>query len=183
MSNSGPDRRSNPGSGIRILIAAAVFLLSLVAASGAGAAGYRAADADMVVVYKAARVMYLLRDGERFRTYRIALGSRPRGDKIKEGDSRTPEGPYVIDWRNPDSDFHLSLHISYPTALDVAEADALGVAPGGDIMIHGLPNGQDAAAVGHPFTDWTGGCIAVTNEEIEEIWGLVADGTPIFIFP
>jgi len=111
------------------------------------------------------------------RQYRIALGRDPIGHKQCEGDGRTPEGRYTIDRRNPKSKYHLSLHISYPNADDVARAQAAAVEPGGDIMIHGLKDGELRDG------DWTQGCIAVTNEEMEEIWGLVPDGTVIVIEP
>ncbi|HWA50332.1 MAG TPA: L,D-transpeptidase family protein, partial [Dongiaceae bacterium] len=115
------------------------------------------------------------------RGYDVALGFAPEGDKAQEGDGRTPEGRYVIEARNPDSAFHLSLKISYPDAADRAAAAAQGVAPGGDIFIHGTPNWW--VLPGRPPGDWTRGCIAVTDAEIEEIWSLVRDGTPVEITP
>lgn len=121
--------------------------------------------------------MLLLSGESVVRSYRIALGRDPLGHKQEEGDGRTPEGRYTIDRRNPKSKFHLSLHISYPNRADHARAAAAGVSPGGDIMIHGLKPG-----VSHP-EDWTAGCIAVTNAEMEEVWDLVADGTPVEINP
>lgn len=105
------------------------------------------------------------------------------GPKRQEGDERTPEGLYRIDWRNPNSVAHLSLHISYPDAEDRARAGAAGVAPGGSIMIHGLPNGWGFLGALHRRLDWTDGCIGVTNAEMREIWALVPDGTPIRIAP
>lgn len=140
-------------------------------------------SADMVLVYKGRRTMYLMHDGKVIRSYQVALGRNPFGHKNQEGDGRTPEGGYLIDWRNPNSDFHLSMHISYPRPQDFTAASAAGKDPGGAIMIHGLPNGRTADQVGHPRFDWTNGCIAVSNEEIEEIWRLVNDGTAIFILP
>jgi murein L,D-transpeptidase YafK len=139
--------------------------------------------ADLVMVEKSARRLYLIHKGFIFRSYRIALGYRPNQTKMREGDGRTPEGVYLIDAHNPNSNFHLSLHISYPNSRDMAQAAALGTSPGGMIMIHGLPNGASAAQVQHPSRDWTNGCIAVSNEEIEEIWRFVDDGTPIIIRP
>lgn len=127
--------------------------------------------------------MQLLRNGEVIRSYRISLGSNPQGHKQREGDGRTPEGSYRIDWRNPRSKFHKSLHISYPNAQDRRAARSLGVPPGGAIMIHGLPNGWGWAA---PFLapwNWTDGCIAVSDAEMDEIWNAVRDGTPIEIQP
>jgi murein L,D-transpeptidase YafK len=117
------------------------------------------------------------------RSYRIALGFDPVGHKVKEGDGRTPEGRYAIEWRNPRSAYHLSLRISYPNDVDRLRAGELGVDPGGDIMIHGLPNGVGAGERGHPERDWTRGCIAVSDVEMEEIWALVADGTAVEINP
>lgn len=139
--------------------------------------------ADFVVIVKSERRISLMRQGQVLRRYRIALGDRPVGQKLREGDRRTPEGLYRIDWRNPDSVFHLSLHISYPGPADLVRARSQGLEPGGMIMIHGLPNGFTAAQIGHPQTDWTQGCIAVTNKQIEEIWRLVDDGTPVLIRP
>jgi len=121
--------------------------------------------------------MLLLRGESVLRQYRVALGRNPVGHKDREGDGRTPEGRYVIDRRNPNSRYHLSLRISYPNADDVARARAAGAEPGGDIMIHGLKDGERREG------DWTLGCIAVTDEEMDEIWGLVAEGTPIVIEP
>ncbi|MGK2859805.1 MAG: L,D-transpeptidase family protein [Thermoanaerobaculia bacterium] len=139
--------------------------------------------ADLVVVDKSDRTLTLFRAGRELRTYRIALGPSPEGHKQQEGDGRTPEGRYVIDWRNAKSAFHRSLHISYPNARDRAAARRRGVDPGGAIMIHGLPNGMEWLGAEHVASDWTLGCIAVTSEEIEEIWRVVRDGTPIEIRP
>ncbi|MGH6893695.1 MAG: L,D-transpeptidase family protein [Dongiaceae bacterium] len=136
---------------------------------------------DMIVVEKAQRRMDLISDGRVVHSYIIALGSAPSGDKREQGDGRTPEGDYIIDSRNPHSSFHFSLKISYPDASDRADAAARGVSPGGDIFIHGAPNWW--LLPGRPPGDWTRGCIAVTKEEIEEIWRLVPDGTPIKIRP
>ncbi len=138
--------------------------------------------ADRIVVEKAARRMHLMRTGATLKTYRIALGRNPVGHKEQEGDSRTPEGIYVIDARNPGSRFHLSLRVSYPNAEDRRRASARGMSPGGDIFIHGLPNGAGADAL-FAGRDWTDGCIAVTNAEIREIWAMVKDGTPTEIRP
>jgi len=133
--------------------------------------------ADRVVVNKARREMLLLRGESVLRSYRVAIGREPVGHKEREGDGRTPEGRYVIDRRNPKSRYHLSLRISYPNEADRARAQELGVKPGGDIMIHGLKDGLPRE------DDWTQGCIAVTDEEMDEIWSLVAEGTPIVINP
>lgn len=132
--------------------------------------------ADQIRVDKSERRMQLLRDGRVIRSYRISLGDAPVGPKRQQGDERTPEGRYRITFRNGASRFHLSLRLSYPDAADRARARARGVDPGGDIMIHGgTPPGYGR--------DWTDGCIAVGNAEIEEIWRLVAVGTPVRIDP
>lgn len=140
-------------------------------------------QADLIRVDKSDRRLELLRYGTVIRSYRVSLGDAPEGHKLAEGDERTPEGRYRIDWRNPNSVAHLSLHISYPNAEDRARADRLGVDPGGDIMIHGLLNGWGFLGPLHWLRDWTDGCIAVTDSEMREIWALVPDGTPIEITP
>ena len=139
--------------------------------------------AEAVRVVKSERKLYLLRKGKPYRVYGISLGSRPVGDKIQEGDKRTPEGRYIIDWRNLESRYHRALHISYPDAEDRREARARGVDPGSMIMIHGLPNKAGGNTEGYVGMDWTDGCIAVTNPEIEELLHAVKDGTPIEILP
>ncbi len=139
--------------------------------------------ATAVVVLKGERRLVLRRGAAEIAAYDIALGFAPEGHKRREGDGRTPEGRYVIDWRNADSAYHLSLHISYPSTVDKAAAAAAGEDPGGMIMIHGLPNGLGWIGGLHSARDWTAGCIAVTSDEIEEIWRLVPDGTPIEIRP
>lgn len=138
---------------------------------------------DLVSVKKGSRKMYLMSKGEIVKSYTISLGEAPEGHKVQEGDKRTPEGRYRIDYRNPNSLFHLSLHISYPNAEDYRRAEKLGVPPGGMIMIHGLPNHWRWTESTLQRKDWTNGCIAVTNQEIEEIWALVKDGTPVVIDP
>ena len=140
---------------------------------------------DRVLVRKGARTLELHKDGGVYRSYRIALGDNPRGHKMREGDERTPEGDYILDWRNPRSSYHKSIHVSYPNARDKAFARALGENPGGMIMIHGRPNWLTSPAVAREYDgrDWTDGCIAVTNPEMDEIWRLVKDGTPISILP
>jgi murein L,D-transpeptidase YafK len=139
--------------------------------------------ADSIVVEKGARTLTLFRAGEPVRVYQVALGRNPVGHKERVGDYRTPEGLYRIEGRNPQSRYHLSLRISYPAAADRARAARLGVSPGGDIMVHGLPKAYAHVGAAHRADDWTEGCIAVTNEEIEEIWGAVPVGTPIHIKP
>lgn len=156
-----------------------VVLLGACSAESAALPG----RADLVVIEKSKRTLTLFRRGRPLRTYTVALGSNPAGHKEQEGDGRTPEGRYVIDFHKRDSSFHRALHISYPNAADRRSARARGVSPGGDIMIHGLPNGMGAIGKAHRLRDWTEGCVAVTNDEIEEIWAAVPDGTPIEIRP
>ena len=157
-------------------------LLSAALLAGAGVAN-ELPRADLVVVKKSERKLYLMRNGEPFRIYSIALGEAPHGHKVRQGDSRTPEGRYTLDWRNPDSRFHKSIHISYPSEDDQLLANALGVDPGGMIMIHGESEIPVLRRVNSGRPDWTNGCIAVRNEEMEEIWQTVEDGTPIEILP
>jgi murein L,D-transpeptidase YafK len=128
--------------------------------------------ADSIVVEKGKRTLTLYQLGIPVRTYKVALGKQPVGDKIKIGDNRTPEGVYYIDFKKPESRFYKSLHISYPDAAAMQRASKLGVRPGGDIMIHGLPSEFAKLGPEHRTFDWTEGCIAVTNAEIEEIWAM-----------
>ncbi|WP_353111105.1 L,D-transpeptidase family protein [Salinisphaera dokdonensis] len=137
------------------------------------------APVDLVVVMKANRVLYLYSDGEMVDQFPIALGKDPIGTKRRRGDNKTPEGLYRLDWRNPNSDFYRSLHVSYPDAQDRAASARLGVDPGDFIMIHGQPSYDDREREG----DWTNGCIAVSNAAIDEIWNRVSDGTRIHIYP
>jgi len=137
--------------------------------------------ADSILVEKSMHRMSLLKDGQVLRTYHVALGRGGPEPKSREGDARTPEGTYVIDRHNPRSCCHLALHISYPNAWDVASARVRGVKPGSDIEIHGLSKATYWLGDWHRTRDWTHGCIAVTNGEVEEIWRAVPDGTPITI--
>lgn len=139
--------------------------------------------ANRILIEKSERKLSLLRDDAILKTYHIGLGGDPIGPKSREGDSRTPEGRYKIDFKNDASRFHLSLRVSYPDANDRASAAAAGLSPGSDIMIHGMPNGMGWIGAAHKAYDWTDGCIAVTNAEIEEIWSLVETGTSIEILP
>lgn len=139
--------------------------------------------ASEVVVHKAKRRLELWQGGRLLRAYRISLGLNPAGHKQQEGDFRTPEGRYVLDVRNPRSDFFLSMRVSYPNARDVARARKAGVPPGGQIMIHGLPNDPRWPPEHYARQDWTDGCIALSNADMMEVWMLVADGTPIDIRP
>lgn len=139
--------------------------------------------ADSIVIEKAAHRLTLFHMGRPLRTYLVALGGNPVGDKVSAGDRRTPEGLFSIEGRNPNSQYHLSLRISYPDAYHRQRAEALGVDPGGNIMIHGLPNGKGFVGAYHRTADWTNGCVALTDEEIEEIWSAVPTGTPVLIKP
>jgi murein L,D-transpeptidase YafK len=139
-------------------------------------------NVSKVVVVKSERKLKLL-DGESvIREFEISLGRQPKGAKLRSGDGRTPEGEYVLDWRNPNSQFYRSIHVSYPNDIDRSVARSMGVAPGGMIMIHGQP-------LNNPYRyaklkgDWTEGCIAVSNAAMDEIWESVEDGTPIEIRP
>jgi tetratricopeptide (TPR) repeat protein len=139
--------------------------------------------ADKILIDKKERRLTLLSKGKALKTYKIALGGNPIGPKERQGDNKTPEGTYVIDARNRDSGYHLSLHISYPNEKDKKRARELGVSPGGDIMIHGIKNGFSWVGDSHTEVDWTNGCIAVTDEEIEEIDRLTPNGTIVEIRP
>lgn len=153
-----------------IALLVAVLVVQLGAARAAG-------HADSVVVDKSDRQLYLMQGGKVWKSYPIGLGFAPEGHKRQQGDGRTPEGKYVLDWRNPQSKFYLSLHVSYPNARDREQARARGVSPGGDIFIHGR---HDPAA---GRRDWTWGCIAVSDAAMDEIWAVVPDGTTIIIRP
>ncbi len=139
--------------------------------------------ADSIVVEKSHHRLSLYHQGTLLRSYLVALGQQPVGDKVRVGDNRTPEGLFHIAGRNSESRYHRSLKISYPDAAHRARARSLGVSPGGDIMIHGLPARQAWVGAAHRDFDWTEGCIAVTNKEIDEIWTVVRVGTPILIKP
>jgi murein L,D-transpeptidase YafK len=143
----------------------------------------QAGDVDLVRVDKSERRLELLSGDKVVRSYAMVLGANPMGHKAMEGDERTPEGRYLLDWRNPESGYFRSIHISYPNADDVAAAKRAGVEPGGMIMIHGQPNGYGWWSWLIQMFDWTNGCIAVTDEDMAEIWQMVANGTPIEIKP
>jgi murein L,D-transpeptidase YafK len=139
--------------------------------------------ADKVVVRKADRKLHLIKDGEAFRTFDIALGIAPFGHKEEEGDNKTPEGTYWLDMRNPNSDYFLSIRVSYPNDTDRREARQKGVNPGGQIMIHGQPNTPTYSAAYYRQTDWTNGCIAVSNSDMIDIWLMTPRRVPIEILP
>ena len=167
------------------LAALVVLVLSAAVVIGRGASSTLAPGviADRVVVEKQARRLTVLKGGTTLKSYVVALGRNPIGAKQFEGDGRTPEGEYVVSGRKEDSAFHLALRVSYPNATERAAAEAQGRSPGGDIMIHGLRNGLGFLGPLHRVYDWTEGCIAVTNSEIEEIWRAVPDGTVVEIRP
>lgn len=161
----------------------AVFALMLLAACGPVSAQSLDGPVDLIIVEKAKRQLSAYRDGALLKRYTVALGWGGLGPKAQQGDGKVPEGRYTITAHNPNSAYHLSLRIGYPTAAQRTDAAARGVNPGGDIMIHGLPNGRGGFGATHRTVDWTDGCIAVTDEEIEELFEHVADGTPIVIQP
>lgn len=141
------------------------------------------AGVDKVLVKKSERRLYLMENGKAVDSFRISLGEHPKGQKYFEGDQRTPEGTYILDWRNSHSHYYRSIHISYPTVRETKAAEAWGMNPGGDIMIHGLPNDAGKWAFAFKGLDWTDGCIAVSNKAMDVIWNEVPDGTPITILP
>jgi len=139
------------------------------------------ATADHVIIEKSKRELTLLSEGKTLKSYHVALGRNPTGAKTQEGDNRTPEGVYLIDSRKSDSGYHRALHLSYPNAADLERARGLGVEPGGDIMIHGIRNGFGWVGRLHRLIDWTRGCIAVTDGEIQEMWRAVPNGAVVEI--
>lgn len=140
-------------------------------------------DVDYILVNKAEKKMYLLSNGHKVKEYNVVFGGSPKGHKQQEGDEKTPEGQYILDYKKENSSFYKSIHISYPNEVDVSNAKAKGVKPGGAIMIHGQRNGLSRLSWLTQRVNWTNGCIAVTNIEMDEIWGAVKVGTPIEILP
>ena len=156
----------------------ALLMLAMLALAGCSRfPTYTGPEVTRVLVNKSARQLILMHHDEVLRAYEMELGFAPDGDKQVEGDGRTPEGSYIIDRRNPNSAFYLSIGISYPNEDDIAEAEALGQSPGGDIFIHGTPNPLRRG------DDWTAGCIAISNREMREVYSMVRLGTPIDIYP
>jgi murein L,D-transpeptidase YafK len=151
--------------------------------SPAAGPGGPLALADSIVIEKKAHRLTLYHMGSPMRSYRVALGGQPVGDKRSRGDRRTPEGLFSVDGMNENSDYHLALHLSYPDERHQLHADSLGVDPGGDIMIHGLPKGREKLGAQHRAKDWTNGCIALTDEEMEQLWNIVPIGIPVEIKP
>ena len=162
---------------VALVVAGALWAHSTVAPLPYGT------KADRLVVEKSARRLSAYAGATLLRSYTVSLGRVPVGPKTREGDKRTPEGQYIIDRHNPSSGYHLALHVSYPSPTDVAQARSGGYAPGGEIMIHGMRNGFGWLGRAHQFVDWTVGCMAVTDSEIEELYRVVPDGTPIEIRP
>jgi murein L,D-transpeptidase YafK len=158
-------------------------LASLIAMGGAAAQSPQQKTADRIVVVKSTRTMTLESNGRALKTYKVALGSQPVGAKDRQGDHKTPEGEYTVDAKNEQSRFFMALHLSYPSAADRARARKLGVSPGGDVEIHGLGKQYGWLGARHRLVDWTDGCIAVTNEEIQEIFAMVPVGTRVEIKP
>jgi murein L,D-transpeptidase YafK len=138
---------------------------------------------DRIFIEKSARKLLVFANGKKLKTYRVALGRNPLGAKQEEGDNKTPEGIYKIDGRNPQSNFHLALHVSYPSDEDKTRATEHGVSAGFDIMIHGIQKGRGWIGAFHRLNDWTAGCIALTDEEIDELWRITPDGTTVEIRP
>lgn len=147
------------------------------------ASAQSAQKADSVLVIKSENRLYLMSDGVAFASFRATFGANPTGHKQQQGDERTPEGHYILDYKNPNSQFYKSIHISYPNARDRANARRLGVDPGGDIMIHGQANGWGWAAPVAQFFSWTDGCVALSDKDMDKVWKSVDPGTPIEIRP
>lgn len=163
--------------------AAGVSLLIMSLLPGPGQASGEFPVADKVLIDKSDRKLHLIDNGEVLRSFDIALGMVPVGDKEQEGDFKTPEGNYVLDIRNPDSDYFLSIRVSYPDSTDRREAREKGVDPGGAIMIHGQPNVPTRSETYYRTQDWTNGCIAVSNSDMIDIWLMTDENTPIEIRP
>ncbi|MEI4195682.1 L,D-transpeptidase family protein [Roseovarius sp. E0-M6] len=160
------------------ILAVMLTVLSL-SACGSKFKTYNGPEVTHVVINKGDRRMFLLHHEDVLKQYRVDLGFAPAGHKRIKGDGRTPEGLYRVDRRNPNSDFHLSIGIDYPNAKDRAYARSVGKSPGGDIFIHGRPNGKKRGL----GPDWTAGCISVKDRHIEDIYAMVRNGTPVTINP
>jgi murein L,D-transpeptidase YafK len=158
-------------------------ILLFLAPHASGATAAPSKQADRIIIEKSKRTLTLMSGNTVLKTYKVALGGQPVGAKQRQGDHKTPEGLYVVDQKNPASIFHRALHLSYPNAQDRENARKLGVSPGGDVEIHGLGAKYGWVGAAHRLRDWTDGCIAVTNEEIDEIWPQVPVGTPVEIRP
>jgi murein L,D-transpeptidase YafK len=181
LAASRPPRRRTPLAAAGA--ASTSILIVLLALPSPPSADELLAKADRVVVLKSLRELRLMRGGAVLKSFQVALGPHPTGTKRQRGDGHTPEGLYVVDGRNPRSAYHRSLHLSYPNEQDRARARAAGLDPGGDIVIHGMPNRYGRHDPVRFFRDWTDGCIAVGSVAIEEVWARVDDGTPVEIRP
>ena len=164
------------GSYNKYVLIALLFILQTTNVMGAQ-------KADAVLVIKSEKRLYLLNNGTSFASFSVTFGANPTGHKKAQGDERTPEGHYILDYKNPNSKFYKSIHISYPNSEDRANARRLGVDPGGDIMIHGQTNGWEGAAPVVQLFSWTDGCIALSNKDMDRVWEAVDPGTPIEIWP
>lgn len=165
---------------MRVLNKGLIIGLLLILQTANGMSGQKA---DAVLVIKNEGRLYLMHKGERFASFSVTFGGEPTGHKQMQGDERTPEGQYELDYKNPNSKFYKSIHISYPNAKDRANARKLGVDPGGDIMIHGQTNGWEWAAPFMQLFSWTDGCIALSNKDMDRVWEAIDPGTPIEIRP
>jgi murein L,D-transpeptidase YafK len=139
--------------------------------------------ADEVLVIKSERRLYLIKNKKQFAEYRVTFGDNPEGHKVQQGDQKTPEGKYILDYKNPNSNYYKSIHISYPNKKDREISKKLGVNPGGEIMIHGQLNGWEWASLITQLFSWTDGCIALSNEDMGQLWLAIDPGTPIEIRP
>jgi murein L,D-transpeptidase YafK len=166
-----------------ILRAISFLLMSLTLGCRSANHGESLPQPDHILIIKSARTLSLMKGDRILKTYNVALGRQPIGPKERQGDHRTPEGTYFVDRKLPNSRFHLALHLSYPNAFDRERAHGLGVSPGGDVEVHGLPSVFAWLGSLHRHIDWTDGCIAVTNAEIEEIYPIVSVGIPVEIRP
>jgi len=160
----------------RIIIAAVALMLCSEMV-------YSEQMADFVLVIKSESRLYLMHKGKEFASFKVAFGGNPRGHKQQQGDERTPEGRYTLDYKNAQSAYYKSIHISYPNAKDRESAKKRGVDPGGHIMVHGQRNGYERLSIFAQFFNWTNGCIALTNKEMDVVWQTVNPGTPIEIRP
>jgi len=145
--------------------------------------GAASQKADAVLVIKSDKRLYLMNKGEPFASLPVTFGGQPEGHKRKRGDQKTPEGNYILDYKNVNSRFYRSIHISYPNWQDRTNASRVGADPGGDIMIHGQTNGWEWAAPVVQLFSWTDGCIALSNKDMDRVWEAVDPGTPIEIWP
>ena len=158
-----------------------LLVILLLGFQFAGAADIQ--KADEVLVIKSEKRLYLLKDGKRYASFPVVFGGDPRGHKEQQGDQRTPEGRYTLDYKTVNSSFYKSIHISYPNSADRAHAQKLGVDPGGDIKIHGQANGWGWASPVMQLFSWTDGCVALSNSNMDKVWDAIDPGTPIEIRP